>query len=174
MATEIELKFLDVDVEEMKEKILKIGAKLVFDTEMESIVFLGDEFSTRDSSKKYLRLRKINDTTLLTFKSPRTDSNMTSRDEHETEVKDFDATLEILKRLGFNDGVVSKKHRMHYELGNIHFELDTVEGIPTYLEIETTTEEDMKDICKKMNIDISKGKKGTIVEILPEKFKELL
>lgn len=39
---------------------------------------------------------------------------------------------------------------------------------PPYLEIETQNEEDMKDICIKL--DISNGKKGTIVEILPEMF----
>lgn len=169
---EIELKFLDVNPEEIKGKLREIGAKEMYSADTESYEFLAQGFSPRDSDKKYLRVRRVNDNVTLTYKDPRDPtSNMTSRKEIETEVKDYNKTLEIIEKLGFTRGKIFKKHRTHYELGEISFELDTLENIPTYLEIETQSEEDMVKACDMLELDINEGKKGTIVEILPEKFE---
>ena len=167
---EIELKFLDINVEEIKKKLERLGAELKYDATIESNTFLKDGFSRRDSSKNYLRLRKINGKSELTFKGPAKVSSMAIRDELEIEVSDFDSCIKILDKLGFKKGELLKKHRAHYELGNIHFELDTLDNIPTFLEIETRTKEEMENICLKLGLDIKSGKKGMIIEILPDKF----
>lgn len=167
---EIELKFLDIDVNEIKSKLESLGAVLKYDIEIESFSFLDDDFHGSDSNKKYLRVRKIGNDVTLTYKDPAVDSKMTSRNEIEINVDDYGKTVLLIEKLGFTKGEVFRKHRIHYEFGDVHFELDTLENIPTYLEIETNSEEDMKDICIKLGLDITMGKKGTIVEILPEKF----
>ena len=41
---------------------------------------------------------------------------------------------------------------------------------PDGIEIETQTRDAMIEICKKLDLNILEGKKGTIVEILPELF----
>jgi adenylate cyclase class 2 len=117
-----------------------------------------------------LRVRKVNGEIWITYKDPMTDSEMTTRKEIEIKVDDYEKAITLLESLGFKRGTVFKKHRVHYELGDVHFELDTVGNIPTYLEIETQTEEAMKKICLELNLNILEGKKGTIVEIYPEKF----
>ncbi len=167
---EIELKFLDIDVSEIKEKLEKIWAKLIFEDFIESYNFLKEGFSERDSSQKYLRVRKTNWKVEVTFKWPAWKSEMTSREEVEFLSNDYEKTILLFEKLWFKKWKVFKKHRIHYEKGDIHFELDTLENIPTYLEIEVKKEQDMIDICKKLGLDINDGKKWTIVEILPEKF----
>jgi len=167
---EIELKFLNINVKEIKSKLEKIGAKIKYDAKTESYPLLAEGFSCRNSNKKYLRIRKINDEITMTYKSPAKKGDMTLREEIEIKVNDYEAAILLLEKLGFKKGEVFRKHRFHYELGNIHFELDTLDNVPTYLEIETQTELDMKNICVKLGLDISKGKKGTIVEILPHLF----
>jgi len=73
--------------------------------------------------------------------------------------------------MGFIEEESNIKKRTHYELGNICFEIDEFEGLPPYLEIETHSEKDMEDICKKLNLDINKGDNRVIIEIYPEKFQ---
>jgi adenylate cyclase, class 2 len=169
---EIELKFLNIDVENIKKKIKELGAKIKYDSQIESYPFLAEGFHGSDSSKKFLRIRKSNDEVWITYKGPAKKSSMTTREEIEVKADDYDKAIKLIEKLGFKKGKVFKKHRLHYELGDTHFELDTVKNIPTYLEIETNNEKDMKNICAKIGLDITKGRKGTIVEILPEKFKD--
>jgi adenylate cyclase class 2 len=169
--TEIELKFLDIDVEEIINKLEKLGAELKYDTHIESYSFSSSDFHISDSNMKYLRVRRVNGDVEVTYKDSAKKSDMTVREEINIEVNDFEQTVELIEKLGFKKDKIFTKHRVHYELGNIHFELDTLDGIPTYLEIETQTEEEIVDVCKKLELDISKGRKGTIVEILPERFK---
>lgn len=169
---EIELKFLNIDVTEIKEKLNTLGAKLKYDAKTESYPFLSDGFHSSDSTMKYLRIRKVNDNVQITYKNAAKESDMTTREELEINVDNYDEAIKLIEKLGFKKGKVFRKHREHYELNNIHFELDTLENIPTYLEIETQTEEDLKDICVRLGLDISNGRKGTIVEILPEMFND--
>ncbi len=167
---EIELKFLDINVSEIKEKLEKIWAKVVYDNFMEGYTFLKEWFSERDSSKKYLRVRKVNWKIEVTFKWPAWKWKMTSREEIEFIADDYEKAILLLEKLWFEKWRFFKKHRIHYEKWDIHFELDTLENIPTYLEIEVKKEEDIINICKKLDLDIKLWRKGTIVEILPEKF----
>ncbi len=167
---EVELKFLKIKVEEIKKKLNEIGAQLKYEAQTEMYPFLAKGFSSSDSNMQYLRIRKINDDVTITYKDPAKKSDMTAREEIEIKVNDYKQAIKLIEKLGFKKGKIFKKKRAHYELGNIHFELDTLENIQTYLEVETQSEEDMKQICKKLDLDITQGKKGTIVEILPEMF----
>ena len=119
---------------------------------------------------KYLRIRRVNDDVQMTYKDPAKESDMTTREEIEIKVDNYEQAIKLIEKLGFEKGKVFRKHRIHYGLGDVHFELDTLENISTYLEIETQTESAMKEICVRLGLDISNGKKGTIVEILPEMF----
>ncbi len=67
---EIELKFLNIDVADIKEKINNLGASLKYDTMIESYSFLADGFHRFDSTMKFLRVRKIDDDIRITYKSP--------------------------------------------------------------------------------------------------------
>ena len=167
---EIELKFLNIDVNFIKDKLNKISAKLIYEDFIEWYTFINEWFSERDSSKKYLRVRKVNWKVEITFKWPSDNSEMTSREEVEFLSSDFKKSILFFERLWFKKAHFFKKNRIHYELWDIHFELDTLENIPTYLEIEVKKEEDMYNICEKLNIDIKEWKKWTIIEILPEFF----
>ena len=167
---EVELKFLDINVEEIKEKLKKIGAKLKSDALTESYSFFAEGFHGNNSEMKYLRVRKTNDDIRITYKDPVKSSGMTVREEIEIKVDNFEVAINLLEKLNFKKNDIFRKHRIHYELGDVHFEIDTLDNVPTYLEIETTTEESMKKICSDLGLNIAEGKNGTIVEILPELF----
>ena len=167
---EIELKFLDIGVDGIKNKLSEIWAELKYKTEIEWYTFLKEWFSswTKD---KYLRVRKIDWKVEVTFKwKVDENSKMTSREEIEFISDDYKKSILLFEKIWFKKGNYFKKHRIHYELWNIHFELDTYWKIPTYLEIETQSENDMINICNKLWLEIKNWKKWTIVEILPKFF----
>jgi len=170
MADEIELKFMDIDKKAIIRRLKEIGAIKEFEGEMQSITFLKDGFARGDSSKKYLRIRKIGEECFLTYKGPAKDSKLHIRDEIEIKVSDFDATVKIITALGFSTSPLFKKRRMHHTLGKSHIEIDELEGIPAYLEIEAESEKKMGELCALLGLDMSEGKNKTIVEIYPEKF----
>lgn len=167
---EVELKFLNIDVNKIKDRLTEIGAKLIYDAYIESVSFKARGFSGSDSKQKYLRVRKINNEVEVTYKGVELDSLMSERREINLSVDDFQKTIEFFKELGFQPEKIFTKHRLHYELDGVHFELDTLKDIPTYLEIETSSQGDMEKACDLLQLDIKDGKKGMITEILPEKF----
>ena len=140
-----------------------------FDYNFDTPSFMNSNYgSISNSNMKFLRLRKINGDVILTFKGPISDLGI--REEIEINVNDFEGTILIIEKLGLKKEDIFRKRRLHYVLSDVCFELDTLDNVPTYLEIETKDKKSMIEICDKLNLDISKGKKGTIVEILPELF----
>ena len=172
---EIELKFLDINVAEITAKLEKLGAIKKYDHELASYYFEAEGFSGGDYGMKGLRIRRIGDKSFLTYKDPAKLSDLSIREETEVEVISFDDTVSLIEKLGFTKGYLTKKNRIHYELGDVHFELDTQSfaDIPTYLEIETRTEQAMTEICQKLDLDIKKGRNESIEMIYADEFARI-
>ena len=171
---EVELKFIDINIEEIKKKITDLGAKKTYEKDMENLFLCKEGFDFRDSSKKILRLRKTNDSIVLNYKGPNESSQMHNKEEIEIQVDDLEKTISLFERLEFTKTNILKKHREHYEMDDVHFEFDTVEDIPTYLEIETQSEKAMIDICKKLDLDITKGQGKNVFELFPDELKDFV
>ncbi|WP_457741751.1 class IV adenylate cyclase [Thermococcus sp.] len=127
---EIEIKFR-VNFGEIKEKIESLGASFVREEIQKDVYF-------NVPLPKLLRVRIIENLkrSFLTYKEIKDLGRNEEFDELEVEVSDFDVTVEILKRLGFDEDVTVKKRRLVYQLGNVTFELNDVEGLGGFLDIE--------------------------------------
>lgn len=135
MAIEIEKKYrLD------KKRLVEITTKLgEMDAEFRSEVF-EENYLHRggviDERGAVLRLRKIGDKTLLTYKERlRYDSDIKHRIEHETTVADVDAMESIIERLGYKLSVVYEKHRKTWHFRDVEVVLDEL-PFGLYMEIE--------------------------------------
>jgi len=148
---EIEVKF-KVLFDEVKEKIETLGAELVREEIQEDLYFVVP-------LPNLLRIRRIVNSgeAILGYKEIKDDRNE-EFDEIEVKVEDFDKTREILKRLGFKEDIWVKKHRYVYKLGNITFELNRVEGLGDFLDIEVISEDVEKakreiwEVAKKLGL----------------------
>jgi predicted adenylyl cyclase CyaB len=169
MAKEVELKFMDIDKDEMIKKILALGAIKKYETTLENVGFDGPGFSRNSSQENYLRIRKINDDAFLTFKGPAENSHLKIREEHEVKVSDYEETVKIFEAMGLT-AFRFTKNRTHFELDDIHFEIDEWGFIDPFLEIEAP-EEQMEGVCQRLGLDIKEGRNQIITEIYPEKFK---
>ena len=132
---EIEVKILEINVEEVEEKLKKMGAEKVFDNEVVSIYFdFPDKILEKEG--KILRLRQKEKKVILTYKELISQDEAKIMDEYELSVSDFETMKEIFERAGLFPLYEFKKHRKTYELKQIHFEIDKYPEIPAFLEIE--------------------------------------
>lgn len=85
-----------------------------------------------------LRLRKIGDFTVLTYKEKvRASSGGKEKLEYETSVSDVDSTEKIIERLGYKLTAVYEKRRKYWHLDDVEVVLDEL-PFGLYMEIEGT------------------------------------
>lgn len=163
---EIEVKFR-VDFEEIERKLKSLGAKLAQVEEQEDLYF-------SLPSNELLRIRRIRNLgkSYLTYKLIKDPGRNEEFDEIEVEVSSFEKTREILKRLGFREDVLIKKHRLVYKLNDVTFELSNVENIGSFLDIEVIS--DSPDEAKKKIWALAEKLGLTEKDVEPRLYTELI
>ena len=124
-------------LDEVTRKLIELGAsyqKEVFEVNYQH---RGGEMDERGAT---LRLRKIGDFTLLTYKERvKTDNGAKSKIEYETNVSDVEAAEAIIERLGYRLTAVYEKRRKYWRLGDVEVVLDEL-PFGLFMEIEGTEE----------------------------------
>ena len=157
---EIEAKFLEINVKVIVKKLDSMGADIVYEGDIEAFYYDFPD-SRISEGKGLLRLRKKNGFSELTFKKKISNEKLKIMDEYEVEVEDFDEMQRIIESLGMICTNTSKKHRISYSLGDVHFELDTFSGIPTFLEIEANKPEMIEEYALKLGLSMKDAKPWT-------------
>ena len=138
---EVESKFRSPGNAKVEKALADLGAKKVFDGMIEDGYFA---HPSRDFGKtdEALRLRKKEGSAELTYKGPRMKMEHTkAREEVTLKVEDALAAQRIVERLGFEEKHVVRKHRSAYLLDKLRVEVDEVEGLGEFVELELITEE---------------------------------
>jgi adenylate cyclase class 2 len=161
---EIEVKYLDIDKDKLEAKLKEIGAEKVQDIFLRHIAFDYPNWRlNKDNS--WIRLRDEGEKIVLAFKKR---LGVTSQDgstpdegmeEIEVVVDSYEQTKLFLKKVGFVEkhGEAQKK-RSRWKKGTTEFDIDTVALIPTYLEIEADSWEDIDRVSQELGLDPEKRK----------------
>ncbi len=88
-----------------------------------------------------LRIRRIGDTTIVTYKGPRVSRDAKLREEHEVGVVDFNEARAIFERLGFVEVAVVEKTRQRFKRGRMCIAVDDVTGLGRFVEVEILLED---------------------------------
>ncbi|MFC1801225.1 class IV adenylate cyclase [Nanoarchaeota archaeon] len=149
MTREIEVKILEINPEEVRKKILGIGAEKVFDGELNTILF---DFPDESLLKKdnHLRVRQVGDKVELCFKGKNESAQFKTKEEIEVNTSNFEDTVKIFEKLGFIRVYEGQRKRESYKLNQISFEIDTYPTMPTWLEVEAPTEEEVIESVQKL------------------------
>ena len=150
MPIEIEKKYrlTSKQREEVLLRLPKIGANREGEDFEVNTLYTG---ATLDVSRSLLRLRRIGDRGVLTYKQslpPRLD--MKHRREEETRVDDSDAMELILEALGFTPALVYEKRRETWRLAQVEIVIDEL-PFGLFMEIEGS-ENDIREVESKLAI----------------------
>ena len=138
MNTEYEARILEIDVKEFEEKLKKLGATKAFDSLQKRYVY---DFSPKRESE-WIRLRTNDNETTLTIKNIK-DTTIDGTKEVEIKVSDFEKTNIILEKLGYKSRSYQENRRTRYYLNDVEIDIDSWPMIPTYVEIEGKSKEEV-------------------------------
>lgn len=122
----------------LTQKLNDAGADFVGEVFEENYLHRGGSIDERGS---VLRLRKIGDETILTYKERlRMESGIKHRVEYETAVSDVESMEKIIQALGFKLNVIYEKHRKIWNFMDVEVVLDEL-PFGVFMEIEGDVEE---------------------------------
>ena len=141
---EIEAKILQVNREKIEGSLASLGARKIFDGEIQTFFF---DFKDNSivKAKNVLRLRKEQDRAELTYKKVNVTQAAKVAEEYSVEISDLETTKKILQNIGLQVTEDMQKHRVSYLLDHARFDIDRyIERyafIPEFLEIEAENED---------------------------------
>ena len=138
---EVESKYRSPGNERVRKTLSSLNAKMLYDGLVEDFYFAHPDrdFGLTDEA---LRLRKLEGAVELTYKGPRMRDGATkAREEVTCGIEDPLEMRRILERLGFVERFVIRKQRSSYLLDKLRVEVDDVEGLGEFVELELITEE---------------------------------
>lgn len=146
MGKEREVTILNIDEKDFINRLLENGA------------VKQDEFLQRRYTydfnpvkpNKWIRLRTNGKKTTLTIKEIKDKSAIDGTMELETVVGDFDVMNGILNELGYHYRNYQENYRKVYLMDGVEISIDSWPLIPTYVEIEGKTNEDVIKVLNKL------------------------
>jgi adenylate cyclase, class 2 len=167
---EKELTFIDIDTKEVERKLIELGAQKIGDFHFKRIVFDYPDFRL-DKQSAWVRLRDEGDKITLTFKQRLGDNlrdKLTGDDgmyEREIIVNDFEATREIILKIGLIEKMYQENKRTKYILNNVECDIDTWPLLEPYLEIEGSDWDSVNQTVDALGLKRDEAKKFSTNQI---------
>lgn len=157
---EVELKVLNIDKDNLVQKLEALGAKLVYQGLMR-IKYFDFPDQRIKKARELCRVRDLGDFRIeIVYKdNERIEGGCKVYDELETllhkqkaaitpqhsqdTVDDYTTLCQFLHKLGLKEWLYYEKKRWNYAYDGLHFEIDQHPKIPVYVEIEGTSFEDV-------------------------------
>ena len=161
MQTEIEAKFLNLNHDDIRAQLKKLGVECVqpmrlmrrrnFDYPDKRLEKIGGWIRVRDEGNKVtLSYKQLNDRSLHGTK------------EINVEVSDFQATCDLLETIGIKSFGYQESKRESWALDGVEVDLDEWPWIKPFIEIEALTEEKLKSVINKLGLKLANAKHGSV------------
>ena len=151
---EIEIKILEINVQDVVSKIENLGAH-----KTQEVLLKVDWLSFPEHDKNhqpwFLRVRSYNTGKVeITWKGDLENiKNVRKIKEINITVDDHEKTKTLFESIGLVVYAHQEKKRMSWKLGDIVFDLDTYPVMKSYLEIEGPSEEEINNMIKKLGLE---------------------
>lgn len=152
---ELEVRFLNIDYVRVVHRLKEVGAKDLGEEFLREVIF-ADQALTWPEVNRLIRLRSSDKGgTKIAYKHHR-GTNIGEVDEVEFEIPDFEKAKDFLELIGFVSLRHQEKKRHSFVLDTITFDIDTWPNAPTYIEIEGSSEKELKKAAKLLGFDWEK------------------
>jgi adenylate cyclase class 2 len=163
MKAEIEVKFLDIDIEDVRRRLEKAGATLEQPMRLMRRVLIEEPHHAKEDS--YIRIRDEGNRATLTFKrrsSPDGKGSINDTEEIETTVGDFDTAVSIFSEAGWHYVSNQESKRETWRLDGAEVVIDQWPWINPYIEIEAETEEIVRRVADALGFDWKNAVFGSV------------
>lgn len=171
---ELEVKILNIDVDEIRKKMLELKCEKVKEENQINNLF---DFKTKDLLKQqgYARIRIVEDIMhntnryYMTIKRILSQDKFKIMDENEVEISDALEGEKIFKALGLELTHSIKKYRESYKYKNTLIEIDINEKsfcpFP-YIEVESLDEKELEEVVIKLGYSMEDTTSKNIYELI--------
>ncbi len=152
MKTEIEVKFANINIEQVRQALTAAGATCVQPMRLMKRALI--EEPHHQDEHAFIRIRDEGDKTTLTFKR-RADAAAAAIDsvkEVEVEVSDFDKTVTIFSEAGWHYKTFQESKRETWTCDNTEVVIDEWPWLKPYIEIEGESEAEIKQVAEKLGL----------------------
>lgn len=151
MQNEIEVRFLEINKQQIVKKLLSLDAKDKGEVMLREIIFYDQDGTWKDNGR-LIRLRTKGGKTTMTYKHHVAQAIDGAR-EVEFLVPDAALAEEFLASIGFAAFRRQEKKRHTLYLDDVTVDIDTWPQIPTYIELEGPSENHIKNVAASIGLD---------------------
>ncbi len=158
---EIEVVYTGIDVEDIEQRLKKIGAKKVEDILYQIAIFDYPDLRL-EKNYSWVRLRSRGNKTTLTYKQRQgigkggADNEDLGMKEVEIKVDDFEQSKQFLLSIGLIIKLEQDKKRIRWQKGDVVFDIDFWPMLDPYLEIESDNMEKIDQAISELELDLNK------------------
>jgi adenylate cyclase, class 2 len=161
METEIEAKFPDINPKALRASLKKLGAKL----EHAEVLMKRKTFDLPEGDARkgigWVRLRDEGDKITLAYKQLN-DRSLHGTKEVMVTVNDFEKTCSLLENVGLKAKSYQETKREKWTCDGVEITIDTWPWVPTFVELEGSTEAAVRKAAATLNLDWNKAMHGSV------------
>lgn len=163
MQVEIEAKFINVDIDDIRQRLKSAGASCERPmTQMRRALV---EEPQHKAEHSFIRIRDEGNRVTLTYKrhaSLDSEASIDSAREIETTVGDFDAVVAIFKASGWHYTTFQESRRETWRLGDVEIVIDEWPWLEPYIEIEADSEQKVQSVASSLGFDWADAVFGSV------------
>ena len=164
MNTEIEVKFLHVNRDEIRTRLRDAGFECVTPMRLmrRAIIYYADRRLQIGTPNSYIRVRDEGDKVTLTYKQFASLS-IDGAQEIEVVTSSFEDTIKIFTQVGLEVVSLQESKRETWKSNTCEVVLDEWPWLDPYIEIEAATETEVREVASKLGLDWSEAKFGDVM-----------
>lgn len=163
MKAEIEVKFVDVSIDDVRARLERAGAQLEHPMRDMRRALIEEEHHA--AQNMFIRIRDEGDKVTLTLKKKTkslVESTIDSTYEIETTVGDFDTTVELFEVAGWHYTTYQESRRETWKYQGVEVVIDEWPWISPYIEIEGETQEEVRAAAAELGFDWDEAMFGSV------------
>jgi len=161
MQTEIEAKWLNVSISDMRKRLETVGATLVVPERLmvRSVFDYADKRLEKVGG--WVRVRNEGDKITLSYKQLN-DRTMHGTKEVTVGVDNFENACVFLESIGLKRYALQETKRESWKIGDAEIELDTWPWIPSFVEVEAKSEAELREVASRLDLDLENALHGSV------------
>ena len=171
MKTEIEVKFINVDIDDIRAKLTALGA--IREQPMRNMRRVLIEQPEHEAEHSFIRIRDQGDKITLTFKrrAKKSPNRIDDTKEIEVEVGSFEDTVELFKEAGWAYKTYQENRRETWLLDGAEVVIDEWPWLAPQIEIEADDEATVRSVAEKLGFDWGDAFYGHIDDVYKTEYE---